>query len=716
MPPKAFPIANFKTGLDKSLAPWLVPDDAYTSIYNAHIENGQLTKRKGSTAIWRFPTFCSAGSSSISGIAQGATTTIQSTNHPFVNGQIVQLILPDGPDDLTFTGRNYYLASNCTSSGFDVNTLQNEAVDSTNFAAYGGMGTTYGAVTIQNAVLGTTTTITTVNPHGLTEGQSISLFGIQGTTELNFVMFQATSVTPTTFVLQSDGLNVDSSQYVAYSGAGLLVTYPSVPIQGFLETLKNDGSEQLIVLSGQNAAVFDESAQLLQPLSFSALFNTEDIFQGANFNNRLFCIANSTPFLAYDPNRNYLTTFAPQYGPATTDLINTCALIHHLEGRLILFAPTFSGSLAGVYRNRIVASAQVSPDRQSVPFTTSGPYSGMDFRIDIPGNAFYLDLDTDDSIISVQDTKGSLVIYCTRSIWKLRATPSATRPYVAERIHSIRGCSSKNASVKFEESVASLGREGLVATDGQNIQRLDSKIPQWIYDQLDTASYTQIIAGRDERFRQIWFLYPDNDQYIALICQEDSLTFSLYNVNISILGNFIDPRPEATWATPTFSDEIDDANVTFADLDLLWDSFETQTLTPVLLGGNNSGEIFIMNRGSSDNGNAISMSVTSKEINPYIAEGTQSKLVQMDICCKYDPTAVIKVNVFSDSDQLPISQNIEFSTASGSNTMQRVWKRLFFGQIASFHKIELQETSVDGQVQIEAIIPYLQQTKGRLLS
>lgn len=711
MPPQPFPIANFKTGLDKSLAPWLVPDDAYDEIINAHIERGQLTKRRGTTAIWRFPTYCNAGTSEIISITTGSVTTVNALAQPFVNGQIVQLVLSKD-SELNFSGSNYYLVANATQNAFEINTLDNQSIDSSSYPAQPS-GTAYGAVTIVDVSLGTTTTLTTSQPHNLSDGQSLSLLAIQGTTELNYQIYSARVTSPTTFELLINQQLVDSTAMSPFAGPGLLALYPITPIKGFLATQKNDGSEQLLVLGQDNAAIFDESALILQPLNFYSAFKTDDTFQGANFNNRLFTTALSTPFLAYDPNRNWLTTFTAQYGPNPTDLIASCALMHHLEGRLILFGPSFTGSLAGQYRNRIVASAQTAPDRQSVPFTQSGPYSGQDFRIDLPGNAFYLDLDTDESIVSVQECKGALIIFCTRSIWKLRSTPSSTRPFVAERLHSIRSCSSKNASVKFEESVASFGREGLVATDGQNIQRLDGKIPQWIYDQLESSAYNKICAGRDERFRQIWFLYPDNGQSTALVMQEDSLSFSLYSLNVTHLGSFIDPRPEATWFNPTFSESIDDANVTFDDLDQNWDSFENQSLTPVLLGGNDQGEVFILNRGVSDSGIPIAMSVTSKEINPFIAQGTQSQLVQLDICCKYDPSTNLQVNAFVDSDQLPLSQVIE--TSAQNNTLVRVWKRLFFGQIGSFHKIQLRETSLEGQVQIEAVIPYLQQTSGRLI-
>src|ERR1043166_2409831 len=40
-------IANFSTGLDKKLQPWLIPDDAQEQLYDGDVYRGVMSKRNG---------------------------------------------------------------------------------------------------------------------------------------------------------------------------------------------------------------------------------------------------------------------------------------------------------------------------------------------------------------------------------------------------------------------------------------------------------------------------------------------------------------------------------------------------------------------------------------------------------------------------------------------------------------------------------------------
>ena len=46
---KPYPIYDLKTGLYLAKQPWLVPRDAFVSLFNARIYQGRIIKRKGSS-------------------------------------------------------------------------------------------------------------------------------------------------------------------------------------------------------------------------------------------------------------------------------------------------------------------------------------------------------------------------------------------------------------------------------------------------------------------------------------------------------------------------------------------------------------------------------------------------------------------------------------------------------------------------------------------
>lgn len=78
-------VANFKTGLDEEVEPWLLPKDAYSVVKNAYFERGVINKRNGFDIFARF----ASARGLISAITQANPAVVTQINHGFSTGDTI---------------------------------------------------------------------------------------------------------------------------------------------------------------------------------------------------------------------------------------------------------------------------------------------------------------------------------------------------------------------------------------------------------------------------------------------------------------------------------------------------------------------------------------------------------------------------------------------------------------------------------------------------
>lgn len=116
-------IANYRTGLDREVEPWLLPADAFATFQNAYLKRGVINKRQGTSVFANF--FAAQGL--ISGISQFNPAVVTQINHGFTTGQQVYI---SGVVGMTPINNRLY-----TVSVLDPNTYSVD-VDSSGFPAY----------------------------------------------------------------------------------------------------------------------------------------------------------------------------------------------------------------------------------------------------------------------------------------------------------------------------------------------------------------------------------------------------------------------------------------------------------------------------------------------------------------------------------------------------------------------------------------------------
>jgi hypothetical protein len=126
-----FLIANYKTGLDREVEPWLLPADAFATFQNAYLKRGVINKRQGKQLFARFST----AQGLITSISQANPAVVTQVNHGFLTGQQIYI---SGVNGMTQINNRVY-----TITFIDPDTYSLDGVDSTAYTAYVSDGTSW---------------------------------------------------------------------------------------------------------------------------------------------------------------------------------------------------------------------------------------------------------------------------------------------------------------------------------------------------------------------------------------------------------------------------------------------------------------------------------------------------------------------------------------------------------------------------------------------
>jgi hypothetical protein len=129
------------------------------------------------------------------------------------------------------------------------------------------------------------------------------------------------------------------------------------------------------------------------------------------------------------------------------------------------------------------------------------------------GGAGFVDAATQEAIIGTEFIKDHLIVYFERSTWELAYTGNAANPFIFQKLNSELGTQASFSTVVFDKVVLSIGNTGVCACNGSNIDRVDDKIPNDIFDIKTTNNGVKRIAGiRDYQTEVVYWTWPINTQ------------------------------------------------------------------------------------------------------------------------------------------------------------------------------------------------------------
>lgn len=228
--------------------------------------------------------------------------------------------------------------------------------------------------------------------------------------------------------------------------------------------------------------------------------------------------------------------------------------------------------------------------------------SGNGDKFNVAGSGL-LQGDTYETITGFAILGPIIALNFNRSNWALEKTKDAFNPWFIRKIPSVEGTNANFSSVGWNEVVKSIGKTGILGSDGRQSLRVDNKIPNFTADEIDQIDFNLTYGGFDRVNNQFLWAYKEEEtdtdtQNKVLVGNYEEDTWSVYDQRFSVFGQTT-LGLELTW------DDIDAAsgNESWAAWDTteeIWDKIGLGSEVQKTLAGDDLGFIYDINQDYDD--------------------------------------------------------------------------------------------------------------------
>lgn len=537
-----FLIAPFETGLQLNLKPWLIMDDAFEQLENAYVWRGRVRKRFGT----KYTGNAAATAAEIPLYSRLAIPLAA----PITAGVAVGVGVTDGAGNATnpvnalvwpeFKVGQYFTIGAFT---YTITVLGAPAVLTPSAGAPATIHTFNTTTGVYNFTTAGAALQVYFYPNG---GNSTDALGeVRGVVPGNaYNVGQVISIGPGTFtvisavaglqdMLRSDGLlanaqfNITTGEFnildIAHPNTQVYF-YPSLPVMGitqynigaindhpsyvfdtqfvYLYNNRWTQADPAIIFHGNDTQFFWCSNYIEETTGTKALFVT-------NFN----ATVGAGPFPNDDPIYYLVAAAWHPFNPTTIPAaggnprysIVQARIIVNFKGRLVLLNTIeYDATTNLAYPNRCRFS-KYGGDATSANAFIEPLQTGYE-------GGGYIDAPTDQSIISAQFIKDRLIVYFERSTYELAFTGNQLLPFVWQKLNTELGSQSTFSTVPFDTEILTCGNTGFHTCNGSNVTRLDAKIPDFVFDQInsDLTNTNRICSIRDYFTEAVYWSFRDN--------------------------------------------------------------------------------------------------------------------------------------------------------------------------------------------------------------
>jgi hypothetical protein len=729
-----------KTGLFTYLESWIKPDDAWDTLENAYVYKGVLYQRPGMQLYQS-----AAGNGSLVyidsvqiGTGNGSKKTFNFTftklpvvanaSFPTVTvwaiiGGVVQSITDNGtPPTGTFTGTQDNGSTIVYATG--VLTAKFVTAPDNSTPVWATWGYVPNQITtgskVYNPIMGikqftspttgkSITVVMDTRRASFYDQNSKSFVALNQFSQVIWQQFstatttggihtQFTNITPLSVVI-TDGPDTTtddgagniiasgniSGGTVVYSTGIVTVTWTSAITVGAQVTITADVTGDYF--TGDNTNFFNATNWRFNDVQGDFLYFTNNVdpvtlFNGTQLSRPLF---NTTLAEVQD--------FS--YSNAIT--IKTTLDIKVYKNRLLFIRPTLVGST--------IPEAQTVRFSQQQTFTTSPTviFSSYNFAADVAGNGGFVNCPTGDWLMASQLIRDILVVFATNSTWNLRFTGSAFDPYRFDQINSTRSTSAPYGTVPYDTNATSMGIKGLISCDSVAVDRYDIPIIDQ-FEQIHQSGFANCFAQKYDTFNQTWMLYPSesnnlltNDSALIFNYLENTWATAIPNMGflatspssintLSCLGLGLNVE-DITWAdfAPGSGSEVE--GLTWSECNFPWFGFLTQTLSSVLLGGDQNGFVYQLYSGVTDTGLPVKTFCSTKRFNPFAANALMARFGYLDVYYEINTQITLSFNFYVNNSESP--SNSQQVTLDGPLGQNWAWKRVYLNLVGEFVQIEI---------------------------
>lgn len=748
----AFPISNARVGLDQSVEPWLLPQDGYQSMLNAHLYRGVLEKIEGYSLYARM-----SNRHVLSLVADGITTTFTGTLpfFPITTTAITvfgTLVLGTSAENMVYVSDTSSTVIRLESGlgGFATFNIVTGAYSITfNTAPPASTATQYSSIIItwDTAPAAITAIMGIKQYYASNGGQTIMIFdrkrvgtiiNIFGTVAQTAGCVQGIAEIPHEYiqntVITGDGATLVFSGTLASGGSvrsGVLFKQYTTGVATPANDIIDNGFGKLtgtnvdpanstinygtgawkitFVLAPAANITYDSYTEVYGDLFTGSI---TDFFSLTNYQYKAFFCNNVNFIMYYDgfflhflnTNIDSTTPFAATTGKPTASSLRITKCLHVFTNRerLLLISPT------------IFSIAQVS----TIAWATAGN------PLDFSGNEFLI-ASTSESIRTFGFINSDLVVRFANSERVFRYTQDAFSPFRWDSTNSIWACDANFSAINYDSWFSSVGKPAIVASDGVNVTRADERIPDFTESTelsqqtpipfMSQKSIEQCYGERFDDIKEGWLCYnsgkaqttnqPSN--YVLSFNYLDN-TYAIYSFPFSCLG-FGKIINVPTWGT-TFT--------TWGAASDTWESYYAQSDALLDLGGDQFDKVYSLNDGNyltlpSDGSQyPVLFDIFTKNFNPFVDQGELCRFGYVDFLVSAYATSTMRIQ-FYVNDQLWFDANkvpqgyyqettltfLPKDSMSPNTNQTKVWKRVYVGSIGKEHTMRLYQNYADGFAQ-----------------
>jgi len=692
-----FLIADTRIGIERDLEPWLLPNDAYPDLQDAYIWRGRVHKRKGFQFLARLRriigTTNGAGDRTITllniplaaGVSQfvcgaetyqdngsaGAAQNLLSTGVGVatLNRTTGVFVLTGGPAATDV----FYLP------GLPVMGLRSLETATENEDSLIGFDTSYSYLFTGGVFQDLTSYKTSTAPF-IWHGANYDLFwtnnyvramfttnGVGNAADLHNFLDGSTI----TAITQAASAVVTVANGANFSQApGDIVFFNEVAgmtqINGLSATVTN--------VAGNNVTVNINSTAFTAYTNGGVLFNlTRNIGNGAN-------TGDSIKWL--DQDKSGWVNFQPSLNGAgnSTNYLQSAEMIFPYKNRLLVLNTlegTFTGTAQNYYQRARWSQNGTVYYSTPIPTNFQGVIDAQSWRDDVVGKGGYIDAPTLEQITSAQFVKDTLIVYFERSTWQLRYTGNELLPFIWEKINTELGAESTFSVVPFDKTTIALGNVGIHACDSVNVERIDEKIPDEIFNiQNNNQGPMRVVGVRDYFYEFVYWSVPysgiDTEDGMGtpvtfifpnklIVYNYKDNSFSFFNDSFTCFGYYQATNP-IIWGS---------LSVKWNSYDALWSDPEADNpFTLNIAGGNQQGFVEILMQQSTNDQSLFISNIAGSTItcpNHNLQPGQFVKILTAT-GINYGVGPIFKVITITDANNFVINSALT-GVFTGSGTL-----------------------------------------------
>lgn len=629
-----FLIAPLETGMDRSLKPWLLPQDAFETLKNAYVYRGRLRKRFGSISA---------------GITLDFSTLTCRLRVNLGNTDGAGNISGTVPGAIFKVGQQFSIGSEI----FTVTTVGLQPMLTTGSATTRTYNTATGAYDIQGAAATTACYFYPLEP------------------VMGFTLYE------------SDAINDEPTFAFDTQFAYQFIT---------TEWVRLSAGGAAAIWTGSNSEFFWSSTYRGATADINILFTS-------NYN--------ATDGLRYWDGTTW-TSWNPDTRGTGVDFIKTARIVIPFQNRLVLLNTKELVSGADkTFVNRCRYSQNGSPLENDAYYEKTAK----------AGKGGFLDAPTKEAIVSATTIKNRLIVYFERSTYELVYTNIEDEPFIWQEINNQLGSESTFSVVPFDKSVLAVGDVGIHACNGANVDRIDAKIPDEVFEfHNDDGGPLRVHGIRDYESEMVYWSIPEDAYYTSfpnrvLAYNYRNNSWAFFDDSITAFG-YTYVTEDAFW----INSEVEWQNTIGQ-----WNSGVFETKNRTVIAGNQHGYTFLISRDWPINAQSLSVNNISESSGVITITALNHNLKPGDWIRIEDAQGITELNGNNykveviDSDNITIDlAPVVTGTYSGGGTIALVsvidvlTKRYSFyvggGRNLYISKVDfyVDRTADDGEITIDA--------------